>query len=141
AGSNGVHSSSNGAHPSHGGKGGGGMMDGSHQEEEEDEDEEDLSSLEALVLQLENEKHLDQHLAHETQAKLEMRAVAHLEVERDVRRMQQAHEEKVKAFLLKAQEINEDCRIRDNKIKELQQISHDMDEEMAQALTKRKETI
>lgn len=50
-----------------------------------------------------------------------MRAVAHLEVERGVRRMQQAHEEKVKAFLLKAQEINEDCRIRDNKIKELQQ--------------------
>ncbi|CAM9613268.1 unnamed protein product [Ectocarpus sp. 6 AP-2014] len=138
AGSNGVHSSNNGGHHTYGGKGGGGMMDGRNQEEEE---EEDLSGLEALVLQLENEKHADQHLAHDTQAMLEMRAVAHLEVERGVRRMQQTHEEKVKAFLLKAQDINEDCRIRDNKIKELQQISHDMDEEMAQALTKRKETV
>ncbi|CAM9384892.1 unnamed protein product [Ectocarpus sp. 12 AP-2014] len=141
AGSNGVHSSTNGGHHSYGGKGGVGMMDGRHKEEEEEEEEEDLSELEGRVLQLENEKHIHQHLAHDTQAKLEMRAVAHLEVERGVRRMQQAHEEKVKAFLLKAQEINEDCRIRDNKIKELQQISHDMDEEMAQALTKRKETV
>ncbi|CAB1120478.1 unnamed protein product [Ectocarpus sp. CCAP 1310/34] len=141
AGSNGVHSSNNGGHRSYRGKGGVGVMDGRHQEEEEEEDEEDLSSLEALVLKLEEEKHTDQHLAHDTQAKLEMRAVAHLEVERGVRRMQQAHEEKVKAFLLKAQEINEDCRIRDNKIKELQQLSHEMDEEMAQALTKRKETV
>ncbi|CAM9784193.1 unnamed protein product [Ectocarpus sp. 4 AP-2014] len=141
AGSNGVHSSNNGGHHSYGYKGGVGMMDGRHQEEEEEEHEEDLRELEAQVLRLENEKHIHQNLAHDTQAKLEMRAVAHLEVERDVRTVQQTHEGKVKAFLLKAQEINEDCRIRDNKIKELQQISHDMDEEMAQALTKRKETV
>lgn len=65
-----MHSSNNGGHHSYGGKGGVGMMDGRHQEE--DEDEEDLSGLEALVLQLENEKHIDQHVAHDIQAKLEV---------------------------------------------------------------------
>lgn len=49
------------------------------------------------------------------------RAVARLQVEKDVRMMIEGHEEKVRVYLQKAADINEACGIRDSMIKDLQQ--------------------
>lgn len=47
--------------------------------------------------------------------------MARLEIEKDVRRLQESHERKVKVYREKAKEIGEDLSYRDNRIKELLQ--------------------
>lgn len=47
--------------------------------------------------------------------------MARLQIEKDARRMIEAHEEKTKVYLQKAADINQACGIRDSMIKDLQQ--------------------
>lgn len=49
------------------------------------------------------------------------RAIARLATEREVKELQQQHEEKLKMYRQKEREINEACDIVDNRIKELQE--------------------
>ncbi|CAM9579831.1 unnamed protein product [Pylaiella littoralis] len=151
-GSNGAHAhgSTNGGHhytqSSGNGMGMGiGIGTGPHEYDDADDEGEEgkreTARLKEVWTVLEDKYYDAAAIATEKQELLEMRAVARLEIEKGVRKMQEAHEQKLKVYRAKAKEIKAVLSVRDEEIKLRQQKAKNADEEMQKFLRHRQEII
>ncbi|CAM9438919.1 unnamed protein product [Scytosiphon promiscuus] len=131
------HDIMNGGYGSNGG--GGAMADLDAREQELKQEEEEMRALYSLMEDLEKKCFQDERAAKDVQDTLVERAMERLEIEKDVRMMMEAHEEKVKVYRQKAADINEACSIRESMIKELQQKVQQSKEDVEKSLKKRHE--